>query len=416
MKNEVVSENYFKKINRKIKNVVRRVQFIANPKPQLVCGTLDFDDVHIAKNQLKNRHNWINTSVETEFSEKFAKWNGSRHAFAFLSGRAALSACIFALDLLPGDEVIVPGYTCVVVQNAFEYSQLKIIYSDIELDTFGLDITSLERNITPKTKAILLQHLYGLVSKDYEKIINLAKKHNIYVIEDCAHSTGATYKNKRIGNLGHVAFYSSELSKIFNTIQGGVVVTNDEYIAKNLSRFHEHASYPDNEHIEKQLYNVIINFYRFKHPLRNLLGPKYESLYKNKLYNSTTEEEVLGIKPKDYGCKMPAAIAALGINQLKKIERYNQKRRDTSLKWAHWCETHHYQKPVVVVDSVPVFLRYPILVEPEKKQNLSWAVQDPGVVPGRWFLSNIHPAPKKVSGCPNADKAVNECINFPTLL
>ena len=408
--------NLFTKVLRKLKSLGKLVVRIVNPPVPLVCGTLDYDDVRIAKWQLKHRSRWINETIEKKFTDKFAGWNGSKYAFSFLSGRVALSACIFSLELMPDDEVIVPGYTCIVVPNAFDFSGVKVVYSDIELETYGLDVSSIEKNITSKTKAIMLHHLFGLVCRDYEKIIALARKHNLYVIEDCAHSTGAVFKNSKIGNLGDIAFYSSEMSKIFNTNQGGMVVTNNDFLAKNLSRFYEHAPYPDAERIEKQLCNVIVNYYRFKHPLRHLLGVKYEQRYKDKIYDSTTEEEIQGIKPRDYGCKMPAAISLLGINQLRKIDNYNLKRRKNSKRWALWCEQNNYKKPLVLPGSVPVFLRYPVCVGPEKKKDVSWAYKETGITPGRWFLTNIHPSKKPIPGCPVADKAVEECINFPTLL
>lgn len=415
MLNTLPGLNYLEKADRRIRHIANWAQFIVNPKPQLVCQTLDHDDVEIARQLLKHPDRWVDPLIEEKFAKDFAKWNGSRHAFSFLSGRAALSACIFALGLMPDDEVIVPGFTCVVVPNAFDFAKVKVVYCDIELETYGIDLAALEKKITPRTKAILIQHLFGLVCRDYEKIIEFARDRKLYVIEDCAHSTGAEFKGVKVGNFGDVAFYSSELSKIYNTIQGGVVITNNDSIAKNLSRFHEHALYPDNERIEKQLHNVIVNYYRFKHPLRNYLGPRYESAYRDKLYDSTSEEEVLGVKPKDYGCKMPAAIARIGLNQLNKLDHYSRKRRHNAKRWALWCEKNHYQKPLVVTGSVPVYLRYPVMVESEKKRDLAWAMKDPGVVPGRWFLSNIHPAKRSVPDCPNADKAVRQCINFPTL-
>lgn len=413
---ESMDQGYLTRANNKIKTIVHKVKHIASPTAQLVCRTLDYDDVLIAQKQLKNHRKWIDSAVEEDFMRQFAQWNGSKHAFSFLSGRASLSACIFALGLLPGDEVIMPGYTCVVVPNAFDFAQVKIVYCDIELETYGLDVEQLKKHITPKTKAILLHHLFGLVCRDYQEIIQLARENNLYVIEDCAHSTGASYNGKRVGNYGDLAFYSSELSKVFNTIQGGVVTTNDSYLAKGLSRFYEHAPYPDFERIEKQLYNVIVNYYRFKHPLRNHLGLKYELRYKDKIYDSTSEEEIQGIKPKDYGCKMPAAISALGINQLSKIDYYNRKRRQGAKRWATWCTSMGYQKPLVLNESTPVFLRYPILVEEEKKSDLGWSSKNPKITPGRWFLTHVHPVKRLVPECPNADKAVKQCINFPTLL
>lgn len=397
------------------KNIVKLILGQSITTPSLGSMTLDNDDVVIANKQLKNRKNWFSDNYTKEYENTFSKWNGSRYAFAFMGGRVALSACIYALGLKSDDEVILPGYTCVVVPNAFHFAGIKTIYSDIELDTYGLDSALIEGKITAKTKAILLHHLYGLVCRDYEKIIAIARKHKLYVIEDCAHSTGAIFKDRKVGNLGDVAFYSSEQSKIFNTIQGGMAGTNNDLLAKRLKDYYDHASYPNAKLIDKQLYSVRINYYSFKDPQRWWMGDIMRFLYKDKIIISTTKEEEQGIKPRYYGCKMPSPIAAIGLNQLKKIDEYNQKRRNTSHKWDKWCESHGYKKPVIIPYSKPVFLRYPVMVEPEKKRDISWANKELGLTLGVWFESNIHPISKQVKGCPNADKAVRQCINFPTL-
>jgi perosamine synthetase len=383
--------------------------------PPLISGTLDRDDVMLARKLLKDENNWIDPAKEMQYASHFAEWNGSKYAFPFMGGRAALSACIYALDLRPDDEVIVPGYTCVAVPNAFIFANIKPTYSDIELDTYGLDASLIKQVITPKTKAILLHHLYGLVCRDYEKLIALAQKHNLYIIEDCAQSAGAMFKNKKVGNLGDVAFYSSEQSKIFNTIQGGLVVTNNEVYATRLKEYYDKAPYPSNERISKQLFNVIIHYYTYKHPLRWCLSKLYSLLYYEKIYESTTEEEIRGIKPNDYGFKMPAALAIIGFNQLQKIDKYNQMRRENAQQWSTWCDTHGYKKPVVISNSNPVYLRYPVMVEPEKKLDTLWASKELGIELGVWFVSNVHPSERIVVGCPKADKAVRRCVNFPTL-
>jgi dTDP-4-amino-4,6-dideoxygalactose transaminase len=112
---------------------------------------------------------------------------------------------------------------------------------------------------------------------------------------------------------------------------------------------------------------------------------------------------------------MVAPIAAIGINQLKKIDHYNSLRRKNALQWDSWCENNGYDKPLALKDSIPVFLRYPIMVSSEKKKNSSWVTDEIGVRAGVWFLSHIHPVTWSVEGCPNADKAVQRCINLPTL-
>ena len=385
-----------------------------NP-PQLGSATLGPDDVELADRWLKDRASWHDATPVHEYHEQFRTWNGSRYAYSFLSGRVALSACIHALDLKPGDEVIVPGYTCVVVPNAFDFAGVKVAFCDIELDTYGPDVDSMSQRITKKTRAVLLQHLYGLVCRDYEAILALAKKHDLKVIEDCAHATGAEFKGRKVGNFGDVAFYSSERSKVFNTVMGGMAVTNDDACGERLAEYYEKAPVPDDDATARQLRNVRHLYDRFNHPLRWLITDLAVERGRKDLIISTTPEEMSGEKPANYGMKMPAPIAALGINQLGKLDGINELRRQTAKKWDRWCDRKGYRKPMVVPDSVPVFLRYPVMVEPEKKQNTRWAIKDPGVEAGVWFVSHLHPATHPISGCPNADMAVQRCVNFPTV-
>ena len=399
-----------------LKNVRRLASGGPLTLPSLISTTLDQDDVELAKHWLKQRQNWYRLEEVEEYNNAFASWNESSFAFSFMGGRVALSAIIYALGLQPGDEVILPGYTCVVVPNAFRYAGIEIVYSDIELGTYGLDASLLEKKITSKTKAILLHHLYGLVCRDYEETISIARQNNLYVIEDCAHSTGAMYKGKRVGNLGDVAFFSSEHSKVFTTIQGGVAVTNNQKIASRIEQYTRQANFPVEDRIDQLLHSVTLDYFRYKHPQRWWRGDVISLLLGHKQLVSTTKQEEKGERPAHYGCKMPAPVAALGINQLKKIDVYNEGRRQVAKRWDSWCEENHYRKPQVIPESVPVFLRYPVLVEPEKKQDRSWATRDLGIDLGIWFVSNVHPGSWTVKDCPNADKAVKQCVNFPGIL
>ena len=397
-------------------NLSRLRQGLPLVTPSLGSLTLEQDDVKLARQLLGDRSGWFAEEPVREYETAFARWNGSLHAFAFMGGRVALSACIHALDLQPGDEVILPGYTCVVVPNAFDYAGIRTVYADIELETYGLDAERLAEKITPRTRAVLLHHLYGLVCRDYQRILDIARDHSLKIIEDCAHSTGAEYQGKKVGNHGDLGFYSSEQSKIWNTIQGGMVVASEDGLAKRLREYQARAAFPDPDRIDRLLHNVLLNYYQFKHPRRWWLGEVAEFLYGAKRLTSTTDEEMCGIEPAHYGQKMPAAIAALGLNQLRKIDRFNRLRRETAQRWDRWCEKNGYRKPLVVAGSTPVFLRYPVLVEPEKKSDTSWAREALNIALGVWFLTNIHPAAKPVADCPNADRAVLQCINFPTLL
>lgn len=378
--------------------------------------TLDIDDVDLAKRLLAHRGKWNDRNIVAQYEKQFAQWNGSQNAFAFMGARVALSACLYALGLKPGDEVLVPGYTCIVVVNALRYAGLTPVYIDIEFDTYGANISDLLHKLTRNTRAIVLQHLYGLVSRDYIDIIEVARKHGIKVIEDCAHSTGATLSSIKVGNMGDAAVYSSERSKIFSTVMGGIATTNDPEIAARLMQYRDNAPDPDDKYTERLLTNIILDYYIQKNNQRWWRADLFDLIYKNKKLISTTREEELGNKPKNYGMRLSGPVAALGLNQLGKIDHYNMLRRKNAERWNRWCDDRGYKRPLIIDDSEPVFLRYPVLVEPERKKNTSWAPKEIGVEVGVWYTSNLHPVPVKIDGCPRADEAVARCINLPCLM
>lgn len=377
--------------------------------------TLDIDDVELARDMLEHRTGWNDKNTVNEYEQQFARWNGSRSAFALMGARVALSACISALGLKAGDEVLLPGYTCVVVANALLYAGVTPVYVDIEHDTYGMDIADLKAKVTSGTRAIVIQHLYGLVSRDCMDVIEFARKRDIKIIEDCAHSTGASLHSTKVGNMGDVAVYSSERSKVFNTVVGGIAATNDAEIAGRLKQYQDNAPAPNDEFTELVLFNVALDYYGFKHRQRWWRADFLDLLHRNKKLISTTREEESGRRPGNYGMRMCAPIARLGINQLGKIDHYNVLRRQNALRWDRWCDERGYKRPTVIDGSQPVFLRYPVMVEPEMKKDRSWAIDEIGVEPGVWFVSNLHPASGNVPACPKADEAVARCINLPCL-
>lgn len=401
---------------RQFANVRRVLDGGSAASPTFGTTTLDRDDVQIARRWLRDRRRWDKPETVQQYERQFAVWNGSRHAFAFMGGRVALGAALHCMDLGDGDEIIVPGYTCVVVANAVKHAGAKVVYCDIELDTYGADVRSVEQAISPRTRAIVIQHLYGLVCRDYEALLALAERSGIVVVEDCAHATGAEFKGRKVGTRGKVGFYSSEQSKPMNTIQGGVVVTDDDRLAARLKEFQRNAPFPNADFVEALLYNVILQYYERKHPQRWLLGDLAEILYGDYRLVSTSNEELRGQKPAHYGCRMPAPIAALGINQLRKLDRYNTLRRSTAKRWDGWCKEHGYKPATVVPDSVPIFLRYPVIVEPARKLDRSWGKSELQVEVGEWFKGSLHPLSGAHPGCPQASMAVEQCINFPCLM
>ena len=330
--------------------------------------------------------------------------------------RARSVVCrIQALDLDPGGHIIVPGFTCVVVPNAVKFAGHAVKFCDIELNTYGLDVACLRSLVSAETRAIVMHHLFGLVSRDYSDIVKLAEEANIPLIEDCAHSAGAKYRHKRIGNRGKFGFFSSEQSKSFCTIQGGVIVTNDDDLASRVSDIWNTSPVQSDEYVDKLLANIVLGYYANKHPRRRIFADLVDAWLGDIDLVATTAEELAGVRPNLYGARMSPPIARIAFNQLSKLERYNQIRRTEAKRWERWCARNAVAPPTVIAESEPVFLRYPVLVEPHMKQHDAWARQELGVKLGHWFVGNLHPLRGKLPECPNANYAVDRCVNFPCI-
>jgi perosamine synthetase len=377
--------------------------------------TLDADDLDLAAKLLGDRQGWTSAAPVDAFEREFAAWNGSRSASAFASGRIALAAAIAALGLRAGDHVVMPGYSCVVVANALRNAGVQPIFADIELETYGLDKDALQRSITERTKAILIQHLYGFVSRDLDAILEIAHARGIAVIEDCAQSAGATYHGRKVGNFGDVAVFSCDPSKPFTCIEGGIAVTSDERLAARLGAIRRAAATHDERTIENRLRNVALNFAINKDPQRWWKADLIWMRHGDEYHYGIPEAEVCGAAPLDAGFRMSSPIAGLAANQLRKLDHYNARRRANAGRWDAWCDERGFARPLTLPGSTPIVLRYPVLVTPDMKRELRWAYRGLGVVPGLWFVSHLHPAPEVIEGVPNATRAVAACINFPTL-
>ena len=182
------------------------------------------------------------------FESEFAQRMRTRHALAVTSGTAALQCAVNALEIGPGDEVILPAWTWHSCYSAILLAGGLPVFAEID-DSFNIDPDDIEHRITPHTKAIMAVHLQGNPA-DLDRILPIARKHNLRVIEDCAQSLGASYKGRPVGSIGDIGIYSLQLNKTITAGEGGAVATNDPVLFERAARFHDlGALRPLHQHI-----------------------------------------------------------------------------------------------------------------------------------------------------------------------
>jgi len=178
---------------------------------------------------------WISSAGKyvTDFEKAFAEYLGTENAISCCNGTVAMHVPLLALGLKPGDEVIVPSLTYIATANCVRYCGATPVFADCLPDTWNIDPADIERKITPKTKGIIPVHLYGNPC-DMDAIMDIAKKYNLFVLEDAAECHGSTYKGKVTGTFGDAATFSFFGNKIITTGEGGMVVTNNKEIADHM--------------------------------------------------------------------------------------------------------------------------------------------------------------------------------------
>jgi len=176
-----------------------------------------------------------------EFEEKWSSFTGSKHSIAVTSCTTALHLSLAALGFGPGDEAIVPAFTWISTANVVEHLGGRVVFCDIDLDTFNIDPEKIEAKITAKTKAILPVHLFGLAA-DMEAINAIARQHKLWVVEDAACGFGSRYHGQHVGTQGNTGCFSFHPRKAITTGEGGMVTTQDDKLAEKIRRLRDHGA------------------------------------------------------------------------------------------------------------------------------------------------------------------------------
>ncbi len=291
---------------------------------------------------------FINGPQVHAFQKELEAYLGVKHVIPCANGTDALQICMMGLGLQPGDEVITADFTFAATVEVIALLNLVPVLVDVEPDTFNIDIKAIEKAITPKTKAIVPVHLFGQCA-NMDVIMELAEKHNLYVIEDNAQAIGATYSSKngkkqQAGTMGHVASTSFFPSKNLGCYgDGGAIFTNDDDLAHIIRGMVNHGMYK-----------------RYYH-------------------------DVVGVNS-----RLDSIQAAVLRAKLPHLDTYNQKRAESAAKYSKALEgQEHIVVPKIAGDS-HVFHQYTLKITNGKRDALVQHLNDNGVPCGVYYPVPLH--------------------------
>jgi perosamine synthetase len=283
--------------------------------------------------------NWNNT-LERQFAMKF----GVKYAVAMNSGTSALHAALEAAGIGPGDEVISPAITVIMNSTATIHANAIPIYADVDPKTFNIDIKDVARKITKKTKGIMPVAIYGL-PPDLDPIMELAKKHNLVVIEDNAECVLSEYKGRLAGTIGHMASYSFENTKHISCGEGGMIITNSEKYAEMVRKVGGHGF----KNLKAEEGRVRLN----------------QDVFQNPHYK---RHDVLG-----WNYRLPEFNAAIALAQLERIEDLIDLRIKSAKFFVDVMKTCDYLIPQFVPEGYTnTYYTLGVVYEGDKSIGVSW--------------------------------------------
>ncbi len=344
---------------------------------------------------------------------------GAGTAFTFWKGRVALYAILKALRIGPGDEVIVPGYTCVMVPGPVLYAGAKPVYADIELDCYGVQPDAVARKITPRTRAILAQHTYGLPAP-VNALRRIADQHGIALIEDCCHTFGGRLNGQLLGTFGQAAFFSGQWNKPFSTGLGGLALLHDEELAQRVRLEQDRCANPPRK-AAFMLASQLLAYEMVVYPSTTAMITRLFRWLTRKglVVGSSSKAEFDVVMPKNYALAAAPVQCRLGRLEVERIEANLTHRRQVAARYFEELPKLGYAVPKLPKGADVPILRFPLRVA-NKAGVLAQAAAH-GVEIGSWFECPLHPWETNQAAfgyrdgdCPVAEKAAREVINLPT--
>ncbi|WP_431259111.1 DegT/DnrJ/EryC1/StrS family aminotransferase [Roseateles chitinivorans] len=338
----------------------------------------------------------------------------------FGTGRAALHAFVASLDLPIGSEVLLPGYTCVVVPNVFMHLGLAVRYVDIARDDFNPTPDALSNEMSPDTRLVVVPHNFGLVTEGLDAL--RAKHPDVVFVEDAAHAWGSTDAiGRTVGTLGHAAFFSFEYSKPLTTGIGGALVIHDPASRARFAARMPALRSPAASTVVKQLLTLCWHRLTMSLPrpaLRALVALLRAPSRMLGVVAKTPDSEVAGETAPDYRAGLHPLSAAVGLMQARRCDELQAMRRAQAQDYdALLANLPGWEWPVRAPGAV--LLRYPVLLPDAATRDAAIAaLEDAGIVGGTWFDDVVHPRGSRRFGyaegeCPNGERAARTVLNLP---
>lgn len=348
------------------------------------------------------------------FEKELSNLLGVRYVFTFSAGRMALYAILKALGIQKDEEIILPGYTCVVVPAAIIYAGGKPVYVDISKEDYNIDVSKVEEKITNKTRAIIAQHTYGSPC-NLGALREICNRYNLILIEDCAHTLGTFYEGRKLGAIGDVAFFSTDHTKFISTSVGGIAATDNELIEEKLRINYEATPFLSKKDILKILLQfIVVNV--LLHPRVSFFGRRIFDLYSllGLTFFMSNYHEIKKPDSYPYPARMSNIQAKIGLSQLKNLQQNIHHRKEIFLKF---CDIF---RGVKIKNTSEAPLRFVL----EVNNRDEWIkTLSPIVNIETWFDSCAHGKKEnlweigyKEGECPVAEEVTERIINFPTHL
>lgn len=382
----------------------------------LLGGTTTSRDIWTAVRYLASPRSLVDGPSLGSFERSFAAHVGAKHAVSFAAGRVGLFGILRSLSIGAGDEVLVPVPTHIVVANAIRYTGARPVYVDCDLANYNMDLDQAEERVTPRTRAILVQHTFG-IPVDMGSARALAERNGLHLIEDCVHALGATFNGKQVGTFGAAAFFSTEETKTISTTMGGIATTDDDEIARGLREFQQTCQRPSAGQAAACLLKLVI-YHALTEPRAHVLARAAYELggRHHPLPRPTEAAELRGERPPEFTRRLSNGQAAVGLTQLADLEANLAHRRLIADRYRALLTPHGFRQPQPPPAAEPAYVRYPVWVEDKQAAHRAMAAR---AVLGTWFTSVLEEADPGYGGyragtCPRAENATRHLVNLPT--